>query len=206
VAKLILVRHGESAWNAKGLWTGWTDISLSEKGRAEAAALAAAIQNVPIDICYTSLLTRAKETLTILLHVLGKNPKIIEDKALNERNYGDYTGKNKWEIKKLLGEEAFTKLRRSWDYPIPNGETLKDVAARALPYYKEHIFPQLMSGKNVLVVAHGNSIRAMMKGIENIPDEDIASVEIATGEAAVYTFDNSGLVVNKERIKANTPT
>jgi len=206
VAKLILVRHGESEWNAKGWWTGWTDISLSEKGRKEAAVLAAALQNIPVDICYTSLLSRAKETLEIILKALGKNPQITESNALNERNYGDYTGKNKWDVKNELGEEEFIKLRRSWDYPIPHGESLKDVAGRVLPYYKEHIFPDLMSGKNVLVVAHGNSLRTLIKEIENIPDENIAFVEIATGEAVVYTFDNSGFIVNKERIKANTPT
>lgn len=202
MAKLILVRHGESEWNAKGLWTGWTDIPLSEKGRSEALAIAAAISPIPIDICFTSTLIRAKETLTIILKSLGKNPPVIEDKALNERNYGDYTGKNKWEIKKELGEEAFIKLRRGWNYPIPHGEALKNVAERVWPFYKEHILPELLRGKNILVAAHGNSIRALMKEIENIPDENIGSVEIATGEAIVYTIDNNGLLMNTQRIKA----
>lgn len=204
MGKLILVRHGESEWNAKGLWTGWTDIPLSEKGKKEAVAVAEAIHSIHIDICYTSTLIRARETLTIILHFLGKNPPIVENKALNERNYGDYTGKNKWEIKKQLGDEAFAKLRRSWNYPVPNGETLKDVAGRVLPFYKDQILPQLQKGKNVLVAAHGNSIRALMKEIENIPDESIAFIEIATGEAVVYAFDNNGFIVDKERIQVKT--
>jgi 2,3-bisphosphoglycerate-dependent phosphoglycerate mutase len=204
VGKLILVRHGESEWNAKGLWTGWTDIPLSEKGKKEAEAIAEAIHTIPIDICYTSTLSRAKETLTIILQFLGKNPPVIENKALNERNYGDYTGKNKWDIKKKLGDEDFAKLRRSWNYPVPNGETLKDVAARVYPFFKEVILPELLQGKNVLVAAHGNSIRALMKEIENIPDESIAFIEIATGEAVIYNFDNKGLIASENRIKAKT--
>lgn len=204
MGKLILVRHGESEWNAKGLWTGWTDIPLSEKGRKEALAIAEAVHNIPIAICYTSTLVRAKETLSIMLCFLGKNPPIVENKALNERNYGDYTGRNKWDIKKQLGDENFAKLRRSWNYPVPNGETLKDVAHRVFPFYKDHILPELLRGKNVLVAAHGNSIRALIKEIENIPDESIAFIEIATGEAVVYNFDNSGFIIDKERITTKT--
>lgn len=204
MGKLILVRHGESEWNAKGLWTGWTDIPLSEKGKKEALAVAEAIHNIPVDLCYTSTLLRAKQTLEIILHFLGKNPPIREDKALNERNYGDYTGKNKWDIKKEIGDEDFTKLRRSWNYPVPNGETLKDVALRVFPFYKEHILPQLMQGQNILIAAHGNSIRALIKEIEHIPDENIAFVEIATGEALVYTFDDNGFIIDKQQIMART--
>lgn len=203
MAKLLLIRHGQSEWNAKGLWTGWTDIGLSDKGKEEAKEIAHVIKEIPIDICFTSELQRAKQTLTIILETLGyKDIQIIADKALNERNYGDYTGKNKWDIEKEIGEEAFQKLRRSWDYPIPHGETLKEVANRVFPYYKEHIRPKILEGKNVLLVAHGNTIRSLMKEIENIPDENIAFVEIATGEAVMYTIDNHGSLVNKERLKA----
>lgn len=112
MAKLLLIRHGQSEWNAKGLWTGWTDIGLSEKGKEEAKEIALVIKDIPVDICFTSELKRAKETLAIILETLGyKDLEIIADKALNERNYGDYTGKNKWDIQKEIGEEAFQKLR-----------------------------------------------------------------------------------------------
>ena len=207
MAKLILIRHGESEWNAKGLWTGWTDIGLSEKGKSEAKVIAGAIRPFRIDVCFTSELKRAQQTLSIILSELGtNNVSVMKSKALNERNYGDYTGKNKWELQKILGDEAFHKIRRGWDVPIPNGETLKDVAGRVYPYYKSQIHPLLMEGKNILIAAHGNSIRALMKELEGIPDDSIALTEVATGEAVIYTFDNSGKVVNKERIKADTPS
>jgi 2,3-bisphosphoglycerate-dependent phosphoglycerate mutase len=118
--------------------------------------------------------------------------------ALNERNYGDYTGKNKWEMEKILGKETWEKVRRAWDYPIPNGETLKMVYDRAVPYFKEKIMPLVESGKNVLVVAHGNSLRAIVKYLENISDEDIEHVEIPFGAITIYDIDKEGRILNKE--------
>src|SRR3989344_3825265 len=199
MAYLILVRHGESLWNKEGKWTGFTDIELSEKGHDEAKEAGSLLKKYPIDLAYVSVLKRAKQTLddinaTRVLPVL----EVIKDKALNERDYGDFTGKNKWEVKKQVGDETFTKIRRSWDYPIPNGESLKDVYSRVIPYYKKEIEPKLKMGKNILISAHSNSLRALVKYLENISDIDIPKLEIATGEIYVYQIDKEGKIVSKE--------
>lgn len=198
MAYLILVRHGESEWNAKGLWTGLTDISLSEKGKEEAQIAAQEIQDIPLDMVFTSDLKRAQETADIITHQLATDSPLIKNKALNERDYGELTGKNKWDLKKEFGDEKFTLLRRSFDYPISGGETLKDVYNRVIPYYKTIIEPELMAGKNVLIAAHGNSIRALIKYLDNISDEDIAHLEVATGEVYVYIIDSEGKITSKE--------
>lgn len=205
MAYLILLRHGESLWNAKGLWTGLSDIGLSEKGRQEAKKAGLALANVPINIAFVSKLKRARQTLFEIQKVLElPNIQICESPALNERDYGDYTGKNKWEIQKEVGEEKFKKIRRGWDYPIPNGETLKDVYNRVVPYYKSEILPRLLENKNTLVSAHGNSLRALVKYLENIPDEKIPYLEIATGEIYVYEIDQKDNIVKKQIIPAQT--
>lgn len=199
MANLFLVRHGESEWNAKGVWTGLTDIPLSEKGREEARIGGKALKNFKIDIAYTSPLVRAKQTLDEIKNILGlSNLPTIENKALNERNYGDFTGKNKWEIEKEVGKDKFHEIRRGWITPIKNGETLKDVYNRVIPYYQKEILPKLKEGKNVLITAHGNSLRALVKYLENISDEGVESLEIATGEIYVYYLDQNGNVVSKE--------
>ncbi len=199
MAFLILVRHGQSEWNAKGVWTGLTDIPLSEKGRSEAKAAAEKLRDVPIDEAFTSVLSRARETCTIILDVLGKNDVgIIEDKALNERDYGIYTGKNKWEIKKETGEEQFLKIRRSYDFQIPHGESLKQVYERVIPYYQSTILPKLKEGKNILISAHGNSLRALIKYLENISDKEIPNLELPTGGIYVYQINQNGAVTAKE--------
>ncbi len=199
MAYLILVRHGESEWNKTGTWTGLTDIGLSEIGRSEAKTAAEKLKDVPIDQAFTSVLSRAKETCTIILDVLGKQSmQITEDKALNERDYGIYTGKNKWEIQKEVGEEEFLKIRRSWDHQIPNGESLKQVYNRVVPYYQSTIFPELKSEKNILISAHGNSLRALIKYLENISDEQIPNLEIPTGQLYVYQIDPNGKILSKE--------
>lgn len=199
MAYLILIRHGESEWNAKGIWTGWKDISLTEKGKEEARKAGAVLKDIKIDVAFTSKLIRTKQTLNEIKKILNlENIKVIEDEALNERDYGDYTGKNKWEIKEKIGKEEFIKIRRDWDYPIPKGESLKDVYNRTVPYFIKKILPILMSGKNVLVSAHGNSIRALAKYIDNISDENISKLEIATGEVYIYTIDEEGNIVYKE--------
>lgn len=205
MAYLILVRHGESLWNAKGLWTGWEDIGLSEKGREEAKKAGEAIKDIKIDKAYTSVLSRAKETLEEIIKVFKVNGlPVTEDQALNERDYGDFTGKDKWQIKEKYGEKQFLKWRRSWDEPIPGGETLKDVYKRTVPYYKKTILEDLKEGKNILVSAHGNSLRALVKFLENISDEEIPNLEIATGEIYLYKVDHNGNIVSKE-IRASHP-
>lgn len=198
MAYLVLVRHGESIWNAQGLWTGLRDISLSEKGKEEAQAAAETVRDIHFQIAFTSVLNRAKETLNEMEQVLGISLPTIENAALNERDYGDYTGKNKWEIRKQLGEEEFLKLRRNWDYPVPNGESLKDVYGRVVPYYKDHILPEVKNGKNVLVSAHGNSLRALVKYLDNISDTEIVNLEIPTGQVLIYQIDQNGKITSKE--------
>jgi 2,3-bisphosphoglycerate-dependent phosphoglycerate mutase len=199
MAYLVLVRHGESEWNAKGLWTGWTDISLSEKGRDEARKAGETLKDIHFDLAYTSALKRAQQTWEEIQKVIGQTDlQTIADKALNERDYGDMTGKNKWEVKEQVGEEEFLKLRRSWDYPPKNGESLKMVYERVLPYYEKEILPKLKEGKNIIIAAHGNSLRALIKYLNNISDEDIPKFELATGGVYVYELDNEGKVINKE--------
>lgn len=193
MAYLVLVRHTESEWNAKGIWTGLTDIALSPEGRKKAEEIADNLKSFKFNIAYTSSLLRTRQTLEAIKNKLDwTNLPIIENQALNERNYGIYTGKNKWEIKKEVGEEVFLKIRRGWDYPIPNGETLKDVYNRVVPYYQNEILPKLKEGKNVLIVAHGNSLRALRKYLENKSDSDISKLEISTGEVDVFEIDSNG--------------
>lgn len=197
MSTLALVRHGKSEWNEKGLWTGWRDIPLAPLGFEEAKRTGEQLKDIHFDFAYTSALIRAKQTLEQILKVIDQTPPIVEDKALNERDYGDYTEKNKWDIQKEVGEEVFQKIRRSWDFPIPNGESLKMVYERAVPYFKSEIEPKIKSGENVIIAAHGNSLRAIVKYLENISDENIANLEIGTGEAYVYTLDESGKVISK---------
>ena len=198
MAKLILVRHGESEWNAKGLWTGWTDISLTEKGRQEARNAAQKIIPVLPDVAFTSNLKRAQQTLDEIKTVLHcENIPTFTSKTLNERDYGDLTGKNKWKIKEEFGEEQFMLWRRSFDAKPPHGESLRDVYNRVVPYYTEKILPELEKGMNVIIAAHGNSLRALVKYLENISDEDIAKLEIATGEVYLYEIDSQGKITSK---------
>ncbi len=204
MATLVLVRHGKSEWNELNLWTGWRDIPLAQSGYEEAKVTGEQLKDIHFDFAYTSALSRAQQTLDEILKVIDQNPPIIRDKALDERDYGDYTEKNKWDIKREVGEEEFQKIRRSWDYPPPNGESLKMVYERVLPYYESEILPKLKEGKNILVSAHGNSLRALVKYLENISDENIALLEIGTGEAYVYQIDENGNITNKE-VRGNNP-
>ncbi len=196
---LVLIRHGESEWNAKSLWTGWTDVELTEKGRGQARDTGSLLKDIKFDICFISKLKRAKSTWDeIRMQIHAEEIVMIEDKALNERNYGDLTGKNKWKIKEEYGEEQFQKWRRSWDIRPPNGESLKDVFDRVIPYYEIKILPEIKKGRNVIIVAHGNSLRALIKYLENISDGEIAEVEIGFSEAWVYEIDREGKMVEKE--------
>jgi 2,3-bisphosphoglycerate-dependent phosphoglycerate mutase len=196
---LVLVRHGESEWNAKNVWTGLTDIGLTQKGKDEAARAGVALKDISFDAAYSSPLSRARETLSLMLSAMGQSVISVESKALNERDYGIYTGKNKLEIKQQLGDVDFLKLRRGWDFPVEGGESLKEVYARVVPYYEESILPLLKNGKHVLIAAHGNSLRALIKYLENVSDEGIADIELATGEIVLYHIDFEGRVISREK-------
>lgn len=198
MAFLVLVRHGESTYNAKGVWTGWLDPPLSEKGFEEAKQAGNLLKDIKFDISYTSDLLRAQQTLDEIKKILGIEIQTIISPEIKERNYGDYTDKNKWEVEKQLGEEEFRKLRRSFDHPVPNGESLKDVYNRTIPYYQEEILPKLKNGQNILISAHGNSLRALTKYLENISDEEIENLEIPTGQVIAYQINAEGKVTSKD--------
>lgn len=198
MSKLVLVRHGESEWNAKGIWTGLTDVGLSEKGKEQAKLVGEKLKGFFIDFAFTSVLIRAKQTLNEIKSVLGIDIPTFEDKALNERDYGIYTGKNKWEIKRKVGEEQFQNIRRGWDVSIENGESLKDVYNRVVPYYETHILPNLKNGKNVLIVAHGNSLRALVKYLDGITDEGIKNLEILFDQVYFYEISPLGKIVSRK--------
>jgi D-lactate dehydrogenase len=207
IGKLTVVRHAESEWNATGKWTGITDVHLSEKGFRESALLGQSVKNLGIktDIAFCSEQIRTRETLEGILNASQQfEVDIVPDRALNERDYGDYTGKNKWEIKDLLGEEAFNSIRRGWDVPVPNGETLKMVYERVVPFYLDTILPLLVEGKNVMLVAHGNSIRALMKYIESIPDEEVGNLEMIFGQIVVYELSGEGKKIDSLVARINT--
>lgn len=196
---LLLVRHGISEYNAKGLWTGWDDPNLTPDGKKDAAAAAETIKDIPLQHGFTSPLIRHKETLEIIKHTLLRDDlQVTISEALKERNYGIYTGKNKWQIKKELGDVEFQKLRRGWDYPIQDGESLRQVYYRAIPYFEHTIFPELLDGKNIIISSSGNVLRSLVKYLEHISDDAIMKVEIAPGEVYVYTLDEQGKILNKE--------
>ena len=197
MAKLILVRHGQSEWNLLGKWTGHTDVALTEQGDIEARRAGAAIQGIPIAVAYSSPLKRARQTFDAICKELLLTLPVVEHPALLERHYGIFTGKNKWEIKQQIGDEAFMAIRRGWDAPIEGGESLKQVHQRVLPYYLDTILPHIKAGKNTLVVAHGNSLRSLAKYLENISDEDISHFEIGIGEVLCYDLDSQGTVREK---------
>lgn len=198
MSKLVLVRHGMSEWNKKGVWTGQTDVELAPEGYAEAARAAAAIVDIPLDKAYVSNLIRAEETFECMEIALHKHIPEERSDALNERDYGAYTGKNKWEMQQSVGEEQFEQIRRGWDVCVPGGETLKDVYARIVPYFTDRILPDLKAGKNVLIVAHGNSLRALIKHLEHVSDEEVCNVELGVGSVRTYSFDDAGNVIGKE--------
>lgn len=196
---VILLRHGKSVWNELGLWTGHTDVELADAGRAEARLAAEAIRDIAINRIHVSDLKRAQQTMNEVKSTLNLHdvPHVTHE-ALKERHYGVYTGKNKWEIQAQVGEETFRRIRRGWDVQIPEGETLKDVYVRASAYYDRVIRPELEAGHNVLIVAHGNSLRAIAKHIEHLSEEDVCALEIGTGEVHCYELDTSGTVITKE--------
>ena len=200
IGKLVLVRHGESEWNELGKWTGLTDVHLSEKGISDSKKIGEIINDLHFDQIFISKLVRTEETLSFMGSTNRELLEVPVEKAeeLNERDYGDYTGKNKWEIEKIIGEAEFQRLRRGWDYPVPKGENLKMVYERTVPFFLNKIMPILREDKNVLVVAHGNSIRSIVKYIENITDNDVSNLEMPFEEILIYDLDENGHSLKKE--------
>ena len=199
MAYLVLVRHGQSEWNLLGQWTGLTDVHLTDEGRVEAQRAARTLEDIDLHRAYSSELTRAKHTLDEIVNHLDKTDVDRSEHAeLNERDYGELTGKNKWQVRDEYGEEKFQAWRRSWDHPVPGGETLKDVSERVLPFYVQHIIEDLKSCKNVIVAAHGNSLRALIKHLDEVADDQSHEVEIMTGEVLVYEIDDNGKLLKKE--------
>ena len=198
---LVLVRHGQSEWNAKNLFTGWKDPGLTEKGAAEAIRAGKHLKSLGLsfDVLYTSALVRAQLTGKIMLDELGQSDlETIEDKALNERDYGELTGLNKDEARENFGIEQVQVWRRSYDIPPPGGESLKDTFNRVIPYFENKIQP-LMKDKNVLISAHGNSLRALVKYLDDISEADIIKLEIGTGEPIVYKFTDGKFIKESHR-------
>ena len=197
---LVLVRHGQSEWNLKNLFTGWRDPDLTQKGVEEARSAGRKLkaQNLVFDIAYTSELSRAQRTLTLMLDELGQQElKTIRDEALNERDYGDLAGLNKDDARKKWGEEQVHIWRRSYDTPPPGGESLKDTMARTVPYFITRILPDVMDGKDVLVAAHGNSLRSICMMLDRLSPEEITGLEIGTGIPLIYTLNPNTTVASK---------
>ena len=200
MGKLVLVRHGQSQWNLENRFTGWVDVSITENGAAEAHRAGKELKaaGLKFDVAFTSALKRAQETLEILLDELGQpGLETFRDQALNERHYGDLQGLNKAETAKKYGDAQVHIWRRSYDVKPPNGESLKDTAARTLPYFHSKILPEAAAGKNVLVAAHGNSLRAILMDVEKLTPEQIMKVNIETCQPIVYDVGSDGRMLSK---------
>ena len=202
---LILVRHGQSDWNEKNLFTGWRDPDLTQKGvlEAKAAGVALGSRDYKFDVAFTSNLIRAQRTCGFILDGIGQSElETIRNEALNERDYGDLAGLNKDDARKKWGEDQVHIWRRSFDIPPPGGESLKDTAERVLPYFNSTIFPRVKSGENILIAAHGNSLRALVMELDQLSRDEIIDVNIGTGEPYIYDISESGAVLSKEIIKS----
>ena len=196
---LVLVRHGQSDWNLKNLFTGWKDPDLTEKGIAEARAAGRKLKakELTFDVAFISALTRAQHTLALMLEELGQTGlPTSRNQALNERDYGELSGLNKDDARAKWGEEQVHVWRRSYDVPPPGGESLKDTLARTLPYYVQEILPQVLRGKRTLVAAHGNSLRALIMVLERLTPEQILKRELATGAPVIYTLNADSTVAS----------
>ena len=205
MAYLIIVRHGESEWNALGKWAGLTDVALTEMGRREARQAARHLQGITINKAYVSQLKRAKQTLSEIKNALNLSEiPDIEHEALNERDYGELTGLNKRDHEAKVGPKAYKTVSRGWNTPAPNGESLKMVHDRVTDYYKNHILKDLKEGKNIIVVSHHNPLRALVKYIEDIPEDKIAEVTLGTSELYIYELDEDGRVIGKVIRGGNT--
>ena len=201
---LVLVRHGQSEWNLKNLFTGWKDPDLTEKGVSEAIAAGKKLNELGMkfDIAFTSDLQRAQKTCQYILDGVGQpDLETLRDQALNERDYGDLAGLNKDDARVKWGEEQVHIWRRSYDVPPPGGESLKDTAARTLPYFITDILPQVMAGKRVLVAAHGNSLRSLVMVLDRLTRDEILKVNLGTGVPMIYRFNDDTSVASKEIIE-----
>ncbi len=197
---LVLVRHGQSEWNLKNLFTGWRDVDLTEQGIAEAkeAGRKLKAQGLSFDIAFTSALKRAQNTLDLLLAEMGQSRiPVIRDQALNERDYGDLSGLNKDDARKKWGEEQVHIWRRSYDIAPPGGESLRDTLARTLPYYVQEILPRVLRGERTIIAAHGNSLRALVMVLEKLSPDGILKREISTGVPIIYRLNADSTVASK---------
>ena len=202
---LVLVRHGQSDWNLKNLFTGWRDIDLTEKGVAEAREAGRKLkgQGIKFDVAFTSALIRAQRTLDLMLTELGQtNIPVFKDQALNERDYGELVGLNKDDARKKWGEEQVHKWRRSYNIAPPGGESLRDTAARVLPYYIQEILPRVMRSEHVLVSAHGNSLRALVMVLDKHTTESITKLNLDTGMPMIYRLNADSTVKSKMDLAA----
>jgi len=191
--RLILVRHGESESNAAGVWTGVMDVDLTARGRADGRRMGELLSDIGFDVVYTSCQRRTAQTRDELLAAHPPTQAVLKKTAaLNERDYGDYTGLDKWQVRDLVGAERFKDLRRAFDAPIPNGETLRDVYERVVPWYRENVVRQLSSGLSVLIIGHGNSCRALRKYVENVTDDGVKDLEMDFDKACIYRVDGDG--------------
>ena len=200
---LILVRHGQSEWNAKNLFTGWKDPGLTDEGMKEALVAGSTIksENILFDEMFTSKLVRAQITGKIILETINQSDiSINQNIALNERNYGSLAGLNKDDARKKWGEEQVHIWRRSFDIPPPDGESLKNTAERVLPYFNKEILPKVINGSNVLIAAHGNSLRSLIMQLDNISEVDIVNLEIPTGAPIKYVFNEDGSILEKTNL------
>ena len=197
MARLILLRHGESQWNLENRFTGWVDVPLSPRGIQEAKNAGEKLRSFTFNRAFTSVLNRAIETLRLVLEAIGQtNIPIEKDKALNERMYGELQGLNKADTAKKYGDEQVKIWRRSYDIRPPGGESLKDTADRVLPYYENKIKPCVFKGETILIAAHGNSLRALVMQLEQLSKEQVLELNIPTGAPLLYEFDKNGIVAN----------
>lgn len=196
--KLVLVRHGQSLWNMENRFTGWVDVPLTAQGREEARKAGEKLRGHQFDVAYTSALSRAQTTLAIILETMGVDLPVIRDQALNERHYGDLQGMNKDDMRAKFGEEQVKIWRRSYDVPPPNGEALKNTAERTLPFFERCIMGDIRQGKNVLVVAHGNSNRSIVMDLDKLTGDQVIALELGTGVPLVYDLEKDGTVRSKE--------
>ncbi|MBA3665325.1 MAG: 2,3-bisphosphoglycerate-dependent phosphoglycerate mutase [Bacteroidetes bacterium] len=201
MAQLVIFRHGQSAWNLENKFTGWVDVDLTPKGIEEAKNAGQKLRGYHFDYAYASDLIRAQKTLTLALEAAGHAPLTpAHHKALNERMYGDLQGLDKTETVKKYGEEQVKIWRRSFDIPPPNGESLKDTAARVIPYFESEIVPKLKAGKNIVIAAHGNSLRALIMYLEKMTPEQILEFEIGTGQPRLYDLNSNLELLNVKNL------
>ncbi len=194
MSTLILLRHGQSQWNLENRFTGWTDVPLTPSGEQDAASAAAVLKDFTIDLAFTSRLQRASRTLDIMLAALGQHPPIERDSALNERHYGDLQGLDKGETAAKYGADQVKLWRRSYATPPPNGESMQDCARRTLPFFLQYVFPHVVAGKTVIISAHGNSLRPIVKQLRGLSDEEAAALEFEFSTPYVFRFEGEKVI------------